>query len=418
VYMDATMQIADLNAVLSEYSKSNTRHVLISVRDRTPSSIYQAFLASTRHNPLMLTMLNAITDNILNGEYEHEMLSVTGPGIVGQLVREGGNIDGDLPVFQSFSVNNADVYLLQHDHEGGLVRGKNGDRLIVTKYEGFLKEARTRDHYSYLFMNNQIVHKNHILHQPFPMPFAQNERISCLLFQTWESEYCAKSVYEATQTWKSTLPAHWKHVFHDAQMRRHFIASQMPPEVLVAYDTLLPGAYRADLWRLCVLYVHGGMYIDIDMMSTPCTVSHLLPLVEQHKFVCSVDCNGERLMNGFMAACALEPALLSTINSIVKSVMYGDIPSSDLSLTGPNCFTAAVNKHWNWRQQDENEHLAVLKTESNSWIVDDEGRQLIRMKHPDYDGDKHQTSNSNWSKCFSSRNIYRSDALTSIICAK
>jgi hypothetical protein len=59
-----------------------------------------------------------------------------------------------------------------------------------------------------------------------------------------------------------------------------------------------------------------------------------------------------------------------------------------------------------------------LKTESNSWIVDDEGRQLIRMKHPDYDGDKHQTSNSNWSKCFSSRNIYRSDALTSIICAK
>ena len=30
-----------------------------------------------------------------------------------------------------------------------------------------------------------------------------------------------------------------------------------------AFDKLKPGAYKADLWRYCVLYIHGGIYLDI-----------------------------------------------------------------------------------------------------------------------------------------------------------
>lgn len=32
--------------------------------------------------------------------------------------------------------------------------------------------------------------------------------------------------------------------------------------VLSAYDKIMPNAYKADLFRLCILYVYGGCYID------------------------------------------------------------------------------------------------------------------------------------------------------------
>lgn len=41
-----------------------------------------------------------------------------------------------------------------------------------------------------------------------------------------------------------------------------------PAEVKEAYDDLIPGAFKADLFRYCVLFIYGGVYADIDVMLT------------------------------------------------------------------------------------------------------------------------------------------------------
>ena len=46
-------------------------------------------------------------------------------------------------------------------------------------------------------------------------------------------------------------------------MCREFIKVNFNPLVLKAYDTLIPTAYKADLFRLCVLYINGGIYGDL-----------------------------------------------------------------------------------------------------------------------------------------------------------
>ena len=43
----------------------------------------------------------------------------------------------------------------------------------------------------------------------------------------------------------------------------HFIKSHFSKRVLYAYDKLIPGAFKADLWRYCIIYINGGIYIDI-----------------------------------------------------------------------------------------------------------------------------------------------------------
>ena len=46
---------------------------------------------------------------------------------------------------------------------------------------------------------------------------------------------------------------------------RSFIAREYPPDVLMAYDRLIPTAFKADLWRYCVLYKYGGVYLDAKL---------------------------------------------------------------------------------------------------------------------------------------------------------
>ena len=79
-------------------------------------------------------------------------------------------------------------------------------------------------------------------------------------------------------TWIDKNPD-WEYHFFDKTARRDFIKDHFPKKVLDAYDTLIPGAYKADLWRYCVLYVNGGVYADcklflcnkLDMLLDPNT---------------------------------------------------------------------------------------------------------------------------------------------------
>src|SRR5437764_426619 len=46
---------------------------------------------------------------------------------------------------------------------------------------------------------------------------------------------------------------------------RAFILTHFGRRVSDAYDRLQPYAYRCDLGRLCVLYIEGGLYVDLGI---------------------------------------------------------------------------------------------------------------------------------------------------------
>lgn len=51
----------------------------------------------------------------------------------------------------------------------------------------------------------------------------------------------------------------------------------MGKAVLDCYDKLIPNAYKADLFRLSVVYVYGGCYIDISYMAADSFLSYFEP---------------------------------------------------------------------------------------------------------------------------------------------
>ena len=65
------------------------------------------------------------------------------------------------------------------------------------------------------------------------------------------------------ESWKQSS---WDYNFYNDEDARTFLSSHFPPEVREAYDALIPGAYKADLFRYCILLIHGGIYADVDVL--------------------------------------------------------------------------------------------------------------------------------------------------------
>jgi Glycosyltransferase sugar-binding region containing DXD motif len=51
----------------------------------------------------------------------------------------------------------------------------------------------------------------------------------------------------------------------DGQSLREMIASNFEREVLQAFETLVPYSFKSDLARYCLLYLYGGLYVDLGM---------------------------------------------------------------------------------------------------------------------------------------------------------
>ena len=83
------------------------------------------------------------------------------------------------------------------------------------------------------------------------------------IFQTWETKDLSDGFKLLTQTWKDKN-TNYSYFLFDNNDCIDFIKKHFDEKVYNAYSRIIPGAFKADLWRYCVLYIYGGIYVDID----------------------------------------------------------------------------------------------------------------------------------------------------------
>lgn len=94
--------------------------------------------------------------------------------------------------------------------------------------------------------------------------YLKDQIIPSKVWTMWHDKTLPPKLKECVEELKQQNPDFEHNVFNDIQCQE-FIKEHFPKEVLIAYNSLIPIAYKADLWRLCVLYVHGGIYVDIKL---------------------------------------------------------------------------------------------------------------------------------------------------------
>jgi len=169
-----------------------------------------------------------------------------------------------------------------------------------------------------------------------------------VIVQTYRTAEVPRPIHAAVTRWQETNPE-FEYRFFDDAAARTFIETHFPDEVLRAFDALVPGAFRADLWRYCYLVKHGGVYVDIRMEPLMALRTILdLSAPKPPAFVSARDivrpgAGAGFVHNAFVAAAPNHPFLVCALERALKSIANRDYGRNELDITGPGCLGAAVN---------------------------------------------------------------------------
>ena len=152
----------------------------------------------------------------------------------------------------------------------------------------------------------------------------------------------------AMNTWKDKNPG-WNYQLFDNNDCIKFIKKYFNTDTLKAFNDLIPGAFKADLFRYCYLYIKGGVYSDIDNI---CLVPLNSFLRDDDTFVSVRDrvIDGQDLIyNAFIATQKNHPVLRKAIDLTVYNVLNKIYPNTRnntinmLSISGPRCLAIALD---------------------------------------------------------------------------
>ena len=167
------------------------------------------------------------------------------------------------------------------------------------------------------------------------------------LFQTWSTKNITHTFKILTDSWRSYNPNYAYFLFDDNDCEQ-FIQTHFEENVYQAFLRILPGAFKADFWRYCVLYIYGGVYVDMD---TIC-MSSIDDLLDEHiDFMTPIDLNNHpsygkyNLFNCFIASAPKHPILWECIQIIVHNVENNIVPFSNLDFSGPGVLGKATNRY-------------------------------------------------------------------------
>lgn len=165
----------------------------------------------------------------------------------------------------------------------------------------------------------------------YPIKPIYNTIIPLHIFQTWHTKNLPKLMKLNVEYIKNLNPAFTYQLYDDNDCY-NFIKDNFNSEVLNAFEKLIPGAYKADLWRYCILYKLGGIYLDIKYR--PINEFRFINLCEKEHWVLDVDNTG--IYNALMVCKPGNPILLKAINQIVTHVKTKYYGRSCLEPTGPH----------------------------------------------------------------------------------
>lgn len=190
----------------------------------------------------------------------------------------------------------------------------------------------------------------------------KKQKIPRVIYQTFESYDLPKGMYKAVKSWIDLNP-NYEHYFFNEQDRSNFIEKYFDKKVLNAYLSLIPGAFKADLWRCCILYEKGGVYADSDMIC----LRPLDDLIEENdEFIIPRDdpMSKNFLSNGFIACLPKHSFLNEQIERIVENV-ENLRQCYYLDISGPSLLGKSVNKVLQ-RKEDEEYNLGLFNTDKYS----------------------------------------------------
>jgi hypothetical protein len=163
-------------------------------------------------------------------------------------------------------------------------------------------------------------------------PNPSNIVIPLEIYQTWHSEDLPNSVSRSIEDIKRNNPE-FKHNLYNEELCRNYIKDNYNKQVLDAYNNLVPHALKADLWRYCILYKKGGIYLDAKYH---CIHNFKFIYLTQEEYFCKdIDESGSGIYNALIIVKPGNPIILKCIQKVIENISKKFYGTSSLEPTGP-----------------------------------------------------------------------------------
>jgi mannosyltransferase OCH1-like enzyme len=201
-----------------------------------------------------------------------------------------------------------------------------------------------------------------------------------VIMQTGKDDVINMANYNAILTFIEFNPE-FTYMYYDDNDIIKFLKSKFPKKYLDAYNKLIPGAYKADFFRYCFLYIYGGFYFDNKQINrNPLNIF----LNEQDLYLC-LDINSTRYYNAIMFSVPNHIVMKKCIEKCVKNIENKYYGESALEPTGP-ILLYQVAKEYKPSFYYKLDYLKLLDVDirNKSIIIDDNENILVNICYKGY----------------------------------
>jgi mannosyltransferase OCH1-like enzyme len=229
----------------------------------------------------------------------------------------------------------------------------------------------------------------------YSMPYVISKKyykpiIPLTIYQTWYTKDLPPVMQKVVDQLKIQNPEFSYHLYDDNDCRE-FIRINFSQDILHAYDALIPGAYKADLWRYCILYKNGGIYMDIKLSCI--NGFKLIELCESEHYVLDREelayfNTPTPIYNALMVCKKNNPFLLAAIHKIVKNIKDRYYGFNGLYPTGPGMLSELIQES-KIKGENPNLNIDMYHYYSSLFIVYRD-RFIISVLYPEYKKEQFQ----------------------------
>ena len=172
----------------------------------------------------------------------------------------------------------------------------------------------------------------------------QNTLIPKTICQTLDNDVVGEMHIRTVKNLKCKNPE-YKYYFFDATTRRRFIKENFDSTVLETYDGFVSGAFKADIFRYCWLYMHGGFYVDCKMINRKSLRDIISTSLEHFIF-------NDRIPDAYQnCVIGVQPKDINILNCINECIVRFErkinhrVSFGSLYHTGPYLFYACMKEY-------------------------------------------------------------------------
>ena len=179
--------------------------------------------------------------------------------------------------------------------------------------------------------------------------FTNTPKIPYILFKTgpFTHKNIPSEIQERIDITRKNLNCKYYYYYDDKQCY-DFIKNNYSNKILEAYDSLIPTAFKADLWRFLILYKFGGIYSDLSQkVLIPYDINkgnYDMLLVKDRK-VCNN--NNDTIAISFMATCPNNNFFKYIIDNLTTDILNKRKGICSLDVTGPVRIGTLFKKYYN-----------------------------------------------------------------------